>query len=210
MFYWAPPSGWGLVVVLLFPSHVGSKCQRCIFIRMNRTLERGKAIFTYWKPRVSENPNTPLMALWESNGTIICSASLFILERVLVERVKENYVILTCINNTGVAYINNSHILNACSVSGSLWSASTPYPLFFSPYFPLFSPLAAEYQPQWPPHYSLKTPNMFPSHGIWTCFLLLSRIFSSSIYVHSLLYHFNRSSLKLITKERPRLATFPQ
>lgn len=37
---------------------------------MNRTLDRGKAIATYGKPRVNDNPNTILIALWESDGII--------------------------------------------------------------------------------------------------------------------------------------------
>lgn len=77
MFYWAPPSGWGLLVLLLFPSHAGSKCQWCIFIKMNRTLDRGRVIVTCWKPRINENPNTVLIALGENNRTIIYSASVF-------------------------------------------------------------------------------------------------------------------------------------
>lgn len=78
------------LVLLLFPSHTGRKCQWYIFIRMNRTLDRGKAIATYWKPRVNEKPNTVLIALWESDGTIICSASVFFWKRtVLLTELRE-------------------------------------------------------------------------------------------------------------------------
>ena len=102
-------------------------------------------------------------------------------------------------------YFKNSHLLNTCSVPDSPWSASTPFPLFFRPYVPLLCPLATERQPQWPPHCSLKTPSMLPSHGICACSCLEV---SSSTYVHGLQCHFNRSSLKFIARERHCLTTF--
>lgn len=129
--------------------------------------------------RVNENQNTLLIALWESDGAIICSASVF-LERGLVDSIKEGYLILTCINNTGMKYVKNNHLLNTSSVPGSPRSASTPFPLLFRHHFRLLCPLATEHQPQWPPHCSLKTPSMLPYHGTCACSFLLSR----SLFIH--------------------------
>lgn len=134
MFYWAPPSVWGFLVLLLFPSYAGSKCQWCIFIRMNRTLDREKAIVICWKPRVNENPNMVLIALWESDRAIIYSASVFFWKRNYWQY-EGKPSISTCINNTGMKYVRNSYALISHSVPDSLWSASIPFPLFLRFHF---------------------------------------------------------------------------
>lgn len=168
MFYWAPPSGWGLLVLLLFPSHAGSKCQWCIFIRMNRTLDRWKAIATYRKPWVNEHPNMVLIALGESDRTRIYSASVFFWKRTY------RHLIPTCIKNTGMKCVNNSYILITHSARLSM-ICSIPFPLFLiSPYSP---PLTTVHKPPQLPHYSLKIPSMLPSHGICTCCFLFRILF---------------------------------
>lgn len=194
------------LVLLLFPSHTGRKCQWYIFIRMNRTLDRGKAIATYWKPRVNEKPNTVLIALWESDGTIICSASVFFLKKdSFVDRIEGNHHILTCINNTGIKRVNNYYFLSLLCTRLSVIS-SPPFPLFLTSFFPLLSPLATVHQSEWPPHCSLQTPSMLLSQRICACYSLCLE-FSSSTCVHGLLCHFNKSPLKFISEERPCLAT---
>lgn len=194
MFYWAPPSGWGLLVLLLFPSHAGSKCQWCIFIRMNRTLDRWKAIATYRKPRVNEHPNMVLIALGESDRTIIYSASFFFWKRTY------RHLIPTCIKNTGMKCVNNSYILITHSARVSM-ICSIPFPLF------LISP----YSPHWPLYTSHHNLLIIPWRSQACCHLMEFALavfcleFSSSMSVHDLFYHFNGSPLKFISKERPCL-----
>lgn len=57
----------------------------------------------------------------------ICTASVF-MERGLVDSIKEDHLILTCIENMGMKFIN-SHLLKIPSVPGSydLSPLSSPY-----------------------------------------------------------------------------------
>lgn len=115
----------GPLVALLFPSHAEASANDASSLGWTGPGKQEKQL------SLTESPGsmrTQILHWWQLGKWWDHNLFMFLWKQDLLKVLKENDVILTCINNTGIAYINNSHILNTCSVPGALWSACTPYP----------------------------------------------------------------------------------